>query len=317
MTKKIRVKNRLGVSIVIPCYKSGDNIQNVISEIQNTFDDSFDLEIILISDDSPDTTWWNIVNLSLKFSNIRGFELGKNSGQHRATLFGITKATKELVITMDDDGQHDPNALLKVIEHFADSSSAPDLIYLCSSVRKESLLRLFFSSTVKFALKMFAGMKHARQISAFRVFRRSILPQNNSDLLTFDNIDILLDLRTQRICSLQVPFRKRTNGKSSYNFLKLFNHALGFLFKSSGGIISSMIIVGFLSSAITIGISLWIFSRWLFGLIEVQGFTTLSLLISCGFSIQFFILGCLSKFLFDTDKERFTAKELWQRNATD
>ena len=65
-----------------------------------------DFEVIFVEDCGKDKSWQIIQKLANLDKRIKGIKLSKNYGQHNALLCGIRSASKEIIITMDDDLQN-------------------------------------------------------------------------------------------------------------------------------------------------------------------------------------------------------------------
>tara|TARA_B100000902_G_scaffold59643_1_gene66728 strand:+ start:9393 stop:10238 length:846 start_codon:yes stop_codon:yes gene_type:complete len=109
------------ISIVIPSYNSQNSIslllEGLIKQINKT---PYDHEVIIINDNSTDNTKDEVINYknSNPRSNVKLFESKVNLGQVASTLFGISQSTGEIVVTIDDDLQHDPINLIPMLEYF-------------------------------------------------------------------------------------------------------------------------------------------------------------------------------------------------------
>ena len=73
-------------------------------------------EIILVNDGSRDRSWEIISELSSRFPAVRGLNLMRNYGQHNALLCGIRAAKYDVIVTMDDDLQHPPEEIPRLLE---------------------------------------------------------------------------------------------------------------------------------------------------------------------------------------------------------
>lgn len=105
------------VSIAIPCYNSSKTLPFVVKEIENAFIEHKDYEyqIILVNDGSPDNTYKVIKELCKNNPKILGVDLSKNYGQASAQMAAIQYIEGEIVVFMDDDGQHSANDIFKLI----------------------------------------------------------------------------------------------------------------------------------------------------------------------------------------------------------
>ena len=115
-------EQNLYLSIVVPVYRSESIVFKLVKEIHSqmvgqSLDDRY--ELILVNDASPDDSWQKICEASKTYPSLKAISLRKNFGQHNATMAGLNHSAGEIVIIMDDDLQHPPDAiglLLKQIE---------------------------------------------------------------------------------------------------------------------------------------------------------------------------------------------------------
>lgn len=106
------MKSRL-ISIIIPSYNEGNNIELIYKAIDNEFADiRYDYEILFINDGSTDDTINRIKRLELVNPNVKYISFTRNFGKEVALLAGLQHVKGEAVIVMDADLQH-PCSLIK------------------------------------------------------------------------------------------------------------------------------------------------------------------------------------------------------------
>ena len=103
----------MDISVVIPTYNSELIIDELISKI--IFKNELSFEIIVVNDFSDDNTYQKLINLQKKNHNLKIVNLKTNIGQVGATLCGLTLASGNLIVTMDDDLQHNPKYIEDLI----------------------------------------------------------------------------------------------------------------------------------------------------------------------------------------------------------
>ncbi len=102
---------------MVPCYNSSATLPDLVQRVKAVLSArGSTFEIILINDASPDNTRQTIEKLASDESTVHGYDMLANVGQFRATLTGLTKAVGNIVITMDDDLQHPPEELPKLLD---------------------------------------------------------------------------------------------------------------------------------------------------------------------------------------------------------
>ena len=104
-------------SIVIACYNSSKWLSDLVAEVEAAMADCRgNFELVLVNDASPDGKAWPVIaKLAADRPWIRGLDLQFNVGQFMALMAGLDVAEGAYIITMDDDLQHSPADLPKLI----------------------------------------------------------------------------------------------------------------------------------------------------------------------------------------------------------
>lgn len=97
------------VSVVIPAYNEADNIGGLVQKIRSLHP-SF--EIIVIDDGSIDNTSTKAIE-----AGATVYRHPYNIGNGAAIKSGIRRATGDIMVFMDADGQHDPEDISRLLEH--------------------------------------------------------------------------------------------------------------------------------------------------------------------------------------------------------
>ncbi len=127
------------ISFVIPCYNSAKTIRDVVNEIITTVQKrKDDYEIILVNDCSTDNVWEVIKSLGKENNRIKGICFAKNFGQHSALMAGYNKASGDVVVSLDDDGQTPANELYSLIDKLNDGY---DVVYASYGHKQHSVAR--------------------------------------------------------------------------------------------------------------------------------------------------------------------------------
>lgn len=303
----------VAVSIVIPCYKSENSLEELYFEIKSAFENIEQPEIIFVCDASPDSTWELIRELIHRDPKCKAFLMGRNVGQQRSTKYGISQASGKFIVTMDDDLQHDPKAILEMTDYL---NSGSDLVYVNLGVSRKTTIRYWLPKVVKLVLERAKIIDNATKISAFRGFNRQIVPREYySTELNSLSIDAQLSWKAKRVTVITQSFRKRKYGKSNYSIFDLSAYALKLVLKSSEfpmKLVSMIGIIGFFAS------SLLFFSsvvNYYFGNITLPGYFSTITFLSLMFSLQFLVLGILGRVLFELYLNGFGKSDVWVRES--
>jgi len=107
---------RTDISVVIPAYRSGRVLPELYRRLRSVLGTcGATWEIVVVDDGSGDDTYDAMRRLRKGDPRVRIMRLTKNCGQHMATLCGLRNAKGDWVVTMDDDLQHPPEEIVKII----------------------------------------------------------------------------------------------------------------------------------------------------------------------------------------------------------
>ena len=106
-----------GISVVVPVYRSEPILPELVQRLGNALARlTSNYELILVNDSSPDRSWDVICRLADRNPWIHPINLMRNYGQHNALLCGIRAAQYDVIVTVDDDLQHPPEEIPKLLE---------------------------------------------------------------------------------------------------------------------------------------------------------------------------------------------------------
>src|SRR6266566_8278974 len=216
-----------GVSIIVPAYNSSQILPNLVERllpVARSLDISF--ELILVNDGSSDGTWDAILDLAARNRWIRGICLMRNYGQHNALLAGLRAAYYATTVTLDDDLQHPPEELPKLVEKLREGF---DVVYGSPESGTHGFFRNLASVATKLTLQNAMGAESARYVSAFRAFKTDLRRAFSTFQSPFVSLDVLLTWGTVNFGSVRVKHDAGRIGRSTYSVWKLIRHALNMI----------------------------------------------------------------------------------------
>ena len=113
-TDSKNIKNK-SLSIILPTFNEAGSIQQMVSSLLD-LTDQYQVEILVIDDDSQDGTANIVRNLARQDSRIRLIQRVGRSGLASAIKEGLIDAIYPYAIAMDSDGQHEPSSVLEAIQ---------------------------------------------------------------------------------------------------------------------------------------------------------------------------------------------------------
>lgn len=212
---------RYNLSIVIPVYGSEQVLPELVSQIQAVLTQFEEVresyEIIFVCDCSPDHSWQVIQALSAKCPQVRGILLRMNAGQHNALMAGFAKAQGEIIVTMDDDLQHSPSDIPKLIHEI---SQGYDVVYARFKKRQHAFWKVAGSRLNNLVASLLLQKPKDLYLSPFRAIKAAIL----DDILHYRGpyvyVDGLILSVTRNISSVDVDHYERYAGDSGYSLRK-------------------------------------------------------------------------------------------------
>ena len=100
------------ISIVIPLFNEEESISELAQWIDKVLKkNNLSYEIIFIDDGSNDSSWSVIKNIKNDNPNVNGIKFRRNYGKSAALNVGFSKASGDVVITMDADLQDSPDEI--------------------------------------------------------------------------------------------------------------------------------------------------------------------------------------------------------------
>lgn len=213
MLKEFFVKEKIGISIVVPLYNEEGNVEELHREIKSVCEaNKYDYEIIFIDDGSTDSTFQKAQNLSpLKLIRFR-----KNFGQTAAMDCGIKNATKSYIVTMDGDRQNNPADIPKLINHLIENDL--DVVSGWRKNRKDKFSKRFVSKGANLLRKIFINDGIHDSGCSLKVYRKECFKNISLYGEMHRFIPGLLKIKGFKIGEIEVNHRPRISGNTKYNW---------------------------------------------------------------------------------------------------
>lgn len=284
----------MSISVVIPCYRSAQTLPPLTERLNDVLPSlAEEYEIILVVD-SPDDTWVVASGLATKYDHVQAIRMARNYGQHNALIAGIRAARMELIVTMDDDLQHLPEELPKMVAALTDDV---DLVYGTATDEEHAFMRSFAARATKAVMSGGMGIQNARLLSPFRIFRSFLRAAFDQVEGPHASVDVALSWATSRVAGIRVRMDERAVGKSAYTFRSLARHTINMVMGYSTKPLRLVTYLGFLIGVC--GLLLAVRLLWLYfvGNTTVAGFTTIATMVAIFSSAQMVAVGVLGEYI--------------------
>ena len=214
---------------MIPTYNEKENIKNLIDEILKL--KIKNLDIVVVDDNSPDSTWRLVLEISRKYKNVHLLLRKKDKGRGAAGKDGFIYCLKhnaDVVVEMDADFSHDPKYIPKMIDELKNA----DLVLGSRRVEgaKEvgrNWFRRFITWGANLYIRIILGLKVKDCNSGYRCFKRKVLEAINLDKLESKGPSIVQEvlfkahLKGFKIKEIPITFVDRTKGASKLGIPQL------------------------------------------------------------------------------------------------
>lgn len=279
------------VSVVVPVYRGESTVRALAAEIAEHRQPTMTAggraysvtELILVWDRGPDQSDVVLRDLAETHDWIRVIWLARNYGQHAATVAGMAASSGEWLVTMDEDGQHDPSHIGALLDAAFDRRA--NLVYGAPSNRPpHGFLRNIAS---RFTKTVFLRLLSGGEVTTFHSYRL-ISGDAGRAAARHTGPSVYLDVALNWVAAdtAVVPLPMRTEGReaASYRFRTLISHFWRLVLSSGNRPLRIVSGLGAVISSGGILYSIWLILGRLRGEVEVAGWasTMVALLIIGG-----------------------------------
>ena len=230
-TSQESAQARHSISVVVPVYLGSKTLGTLLEEIRPFVNPTMSpggiefhvKEVVLVNDCGPDGSEHTIRELAQQNDWVKPVWLSKNFGQHAATLAGMAATTSEWIITIDEDGQQNPNDFGKLLDTAVANDAS--LVYAKPINRPpHGIVRNTVSWFVKNTLfRLLTDGTHSN-FNSFRLVSGSIGRTLAAYVGDGVYLDVALTWIVQNVAQCPVQLREETRDKSGYGFRQLSSH---------------------------------------------------------------------------------------------
>lgn len=212
----------LDISVVAPAYNEAKNLklfcqktQQVLKQLTKKF------EIIIVDDGSTDNTQSVLIKLKSKIPSLKIIQLRRNFGQSAALDAGIKYATGNILVTIDADGQNDPQDIPKMLKKLKDDQV--DCVCGWRFKRRDSFSKRFISKGALIIGNLLANSGVHDSGCTLRAYKKECFNDINLFGEMHRMIPALLKWRGFAITEIKVNHRPRQHGQTKYTWQRILN----------------------------------------------------------------------------------------------
>jgi dolichol-phosphate mannosyltransferase/undecaprenyl-phosphate 4-deoxy-4-formamido-L-arabinose transferase len=295
MVYEVAVSQLEQISVVIPTYGGRDTLRPLIERLTAVLGKLGNpYELIVVNDSSPDDSWQVLQELVGEHADVTAIDLLHNHGQMRATICGMAHASGDIVVTMDDDLQHPPEELPKLLAALRQHSEWDAVVGAWP--RDEGWFRDFgswvFAKLDRLAWRTPRGFRH----SGFRAIRRPVVDAMLAHETRLPVLGTLVRQCSDRVYNVEVEHHQRAHGSSGFSVGYGVRTVFKNFFQGSTLPLRVLSRFGFVSALVSAGLAVALLIRWVQGSVAVAGWTSSLLAIVFFGGAALFGLGILGEY---------------------
>jgi len=257
------------VSVVVPVYNSV-----AVETLADRIDAALEgrpREIIFVDDGSPDARVWPMLQrLAETRAHVHAVQLSRNFGQQAATLCGLREARGEIVVTMDDDLQHDPADIPLLL-----AEARHDVVIAQFEAKEHHLFRRIASAGKGMFDRLILGTPRHLQLSSFRVLSRTVVDGILAIRTAHPFLPALMFHVSRDVAGVTVKHGARTSGRSGYTLRKLLSMFSNLVINNSSILLRTAAATGMFFAVVSFALTAVAVYRKLVYDVAVQGWTSL------------------------------------------
>jgi len=290
--------------VVVPVYQGSTTLEGVLDEIAPMFADRVSAdghqyvvaEVLMVFDNGPDGSDEVIRRLAARHPQVRPVWLSRNFGQHAATLAGMASSGGEWVVTLDEDGQHDPAYIPQMLDTAMREHAA--LVYSrAQNVAPHGVARNLASRTSKKIISAVTSDPNVTIYQSYRFMLGEVARAVSAYAGTGVYLDVALGWITARVAQCDVVLREEGGRRSGYSPRKLLSHFWRMFLTSGTKGLRLVSVVGASLAALGAVFAVFVLVARLFDLIVEPGWASLMIVLLVASGAVLFSLGIIAEYV--------------------
>ena len=290
MTKKL-------ISVIIPVYNEEGNIFSAYNSVREELEKraDVDFEIIFTDNHSTDKTFLFLQELSSADKRVKVLRFARNFGFNKSILTGYRNAIGDAAIQIDCDLEDPPSVFHKFIDRWLEGH---DVVVGIRSNRAESKLMIWARKTFYRFLDAISETPHQVDAGDFRLVDRHILNQ----LIKIEDaqpyVRGLISELAKNQSAVVYKRGRREAGESKFPIRQLVRLGFEGIYAHSTIPLRLATYFGIFIAAITVAIMMfYVFGYFFFESSWPSGFTTTTVLLLFGISLNALFLGIIGEYV--------------------
>jgi len=285
------------VAIVVPVYNSVGSLPILVERTARALDPLVHWQMIFVDDRSPDlSTWRCLSDLAENHTNIGAVRLLKNRGRAAAAFCGISHACSlapdAVVVVMDDDLQHDPADIVRMLASL-ESDPEADVVLAQFAVKEHTALARMGSWLKSRIDRYYYGLPGDIKLTSFVALKPRVAAALNRMQPSFPLFGAQLLKVAGSFRGIACIHGRRYDGTPSFTFLKRLKLFARILFSDTIMILRLFTYIGMVVAATSLLVGTFFAIHRLVSNQTMIGWTSLLVTITLLGGLNIFLCGLI------------------------
>jgi dolichol-phosphate mannosyltransferase len=219
--------NKRKACVVLPTYNEAQNIVSLISAIFDASPVQYDVQVIVVDDNSPDGTYDVVRKTFVNDGRVLALLRKSDRGLAKSIRAGIEKSTADYIIVMDTDFTHDPKEIPNLL-HVLEICDIVSGSRFCAGGRMSDLQHYLASLLYNWMLRILLRTQIQDNSGGFFAARRAHLFSLPFDEIFFGYGDYFFRLlyfaqrAKMKIIEIPAEYLSRSEGETKSNWFRMF-----------------------------------------------------------------------------------------------
>lgn len=283
------------LSVVVPVYRSAEGLPLLLERLRQDLSKSFaSWEAVLVNDGSPDDSWQVLEGLVGRYPFLVAVDLRRNRGQDNALMAGLRLSRGEVVVIMDDDLQHDPRDVPRLVARVREGW---DVCFADFGSKQQAWWKNLGSAFNGWVARAVIDKPRDVYLSPFKAVSRGVV----DEVIRYDGpypyVDGLILSVTSRFARIDATHHARSVGSSNYDLVRSVAVWLKLATGFSVRPLRLASFAGLGTSLLAFLFGLFLIVRWFLVHGEVEGWTSILVVVSFLGGLQLFGIGIVGEYV--------------------
>ncbi len=288
----------------MPIYRGEKTLPDLLAELAKLVPDQVSppghpfrvTEVLLVHDNGPDESDRVIRELANDYAFVRPVWLSRNFGQHAATLAGMASSGGDWIVTIDEDGQHDP----RFVGDLLDVAMRKRATLVYAEPLNPPPHEVMRNIAARGAKWVFGSFLPAGAVSSFQSYRL-VLGELGRSVAAYAGAGVYLDVALGWVAGAlghcPVLLREEGDRPSGYSLRRLLSHFWRLVLTSGTRGLRVVSGTGVVIGVLGLLMAIFVIIARATGTIAVEGWASVIVVVLLGVGAILFSLGMIAEYV--------------------